>query len=169
LHHTASPDHSCGLTGVVQAADRQQISVATPKASRSRRPCPSWLKLRHRCLALFCRAAQIDFALGVATTATLRGHVATLEASTAARHAASPGEGKRRRYKTFFDGARSWSRVERIIARVEPGPQSTDIHNRRSAVEPGAVELASRLAKGARGSANRQDVAPKKCRIPPTA
>ena len=74
----------------------------------------------------FCRAARIDFALGVATTATLRGHVAALEASTAARHAASPGEGKRRRYKTFFDGARSWSRVERIIARVEAGPQGTD-------------------------------------------
>jgi hypothetical protein len=74
----------------------------------------------------FCRAARIDFALGVATTATLRQHVTALEASTAARHATSPGEGKRRRYKTFFDGARSWSRVERIIARVEAGPQGTD-------------------------------------------
>jgi hypothetical protein len=74
----------------------------------------------------FCRAARIDFALGVATTATLRQHVAALEASTAARHAASADQGKRRRYKTFFDGARSWSRVERIIARVEAGPQGTD-------------------------------------------
>ena len=74
----------------------------------------------------FCRAARIDFALGVATTATLRQHVAALEASTTARHAASAGVGKRRRYKAFFDGARSWSRVERIIARVEAGPQGTD-------------------------------------------
>jgi hypothetical protein len=74
----------------------------------------------------FCRAARIDFVLGVAPTTTLRQHVAALEASTAARHAASPAEGKRRRYKAFFDGARSWSRVERIIARVEAGPQGTD-------------------------------------------
>jgi hypothetical protein len=74
----------------------------------------------------FCRAARIDFALGVATSTTLRGHVAALEASTAARHAASPGEGKLRRYKAFFEGARSWSRVERIVARVEAGPQGTD-------------------------------------------
>ena len=74
----------------------------------------------------FCRAARIDFVLGVAATTTLRQHVTTLEASTAARHAASPAEGKRRRYKAFFDGARSWSRVERIIARVEAGPQGTD-------------------------------------------
>ena len=31
-----------------------------------------------------------------------------------------------RRYKEFLDGAGSWSRVERIIARVEAGPQGTD-------------------------------------------
>jgi hypothetical protein len=74
----------------------------------------------------FCRAARIDFVLGVAATTTLRRHVETPEASTAARHAASPAAGKRRRYKAFFDGARSWSRIERIIARVEAGPQGTD-------------------------------------------
>ena len=36
----------------------------------------------------FCRAARIDFILGVATTTTLRRHVAALEASTARRHPA---------------------------------------------------------------------------------
>ncbi len=74
----------------------------------------------------FCRAARIDFVLGVAATTTLRRHVLALEDSTAARQAARPGEGKLRRYKAFFDGARSWSHVERIIARVETGPQGTD-------------------------------------------
>jgi hypothetical protein len=74
----------------------------------------------------FCRAARIDFVLGVATTTTLRRHVETLEASTARRHAGAQGGDKLRRYKEFHDGAASWSRVERIIARVEAGPQGTD-------------------------------------------
>ena len=74
----------------------------------------------------FCRAARIDFLLGVATTTTLRRHVTTLEASTACRHASAPGGEKLRRYKEFHGGAASWTRVERIIARVEAGPQGTD-------------------------------------------
>lgn len=74
----------------------------------------------------FCRAARIDFLLGVATTTTLRRHVAALEASTARRHTGAPGGEKLRRYKEFHDGAASWTRVERIIARVEAGPQGTD-------------------------------------------
>ena len=74
----------------------------------------------------FCRAARIDFLLGVASTTTLRQHVETLEASTSHRHAGAPGGEKLRRYKEFHDGAASWTRVERIIARVEAGPQGTD-------------------------------------------
>lgn len=74
----------------------------------------------------FCRAARVDFLLGVATSTTLRRHVETLQASTARRHASAPGGEKLRRYKEFHDGAASWSRVERIIARVEAGPQGTD-------------------------------------------
>lgn len=31
-----------------------------------------------------------------------------------------------RRFKEFLDGAASWSRVERIVARVEAGPDGTD-------------------------------------------
>ena len=35
-------------------------------------------------------------------------------------------DGKLRRFKEFFDGAQSWSRVERIIARVEVGEEGPD-------------------------------------------
>ncbi len=74
----------------------------------------------------FCRAQGLDFLLGVASTTTLRRHVEALERSTAARRTAMPGTDKLRRYKEFWDGARSWSRLERIIARVEVGPQGAD-------------------------------------------
>ncbi|MBK1661403.1 IS1380 family transposase [Paracraurococcus ruber] len=74
----------------------------------------------------FCRQARLGFILGVATSSTLRQHVLQLEQSTMARQAARPGDGKLRRYKAFLDGARSWSRVERIMACVEAGPLGTD-------------------------------------------
>jgi hypothetical protein len=74
----------------------------------------------------FCRAERLDFVLGVATTSTLRRHTAVLEQNTASRRAAMPGTDKLRRYKEFWDGAGSWSRVERVIARVEAGPQGAD-------------------------------------------
>lgn len=74
----------------------------------------------------FCRANKLDFIFGVAPTSTLRRHIETLEASTAARYETSPGTRKIRRFKEFLDGAESWSRVERIIARVEVGDQGAD-------------------------------------------
>lgn len=74
----------------------------------------------------FCRAARVDFLLGVASTSTLRRHVQTLEASTARRQASVPSGDKLRRYKEFHDGAASWTRVERIIARVEVSAQGAD-------------------------------------------
>ena len=49
-----------------------------------------------------------------------------LERSTAALRTATPGTEKQRRYKEFLDAAGSWSRVERIIARVEAGPEGVD-------------------------------------------
>ena len=67
-----------------------------------------------------------DYALGVATTTTLRRHIDTLEQSTAARFAAAGGPDKLRRFKEFYDGAASWDRVERIIARIEAGPDGVD-------------------------------------------
>ena len=38
----------------------------------------------------------------------------------------APNRGKVRRFMQFYDAAESWSRVERIIARVEAGPEGTD-------------------------------------------
>ena len=43
-----------------------------------------------------------------------------------ARFEAAPRDGKVRRFKEFFDAAASWSRVERIIARVEAGEEGPD-------------------------------------------
>jgi hypothetical protein len=74
----------------------------------------------------FCRANGLDFILGVAPTRTLRRHVETLEASAKARFEAGPKKAKVRRFKEFYDGAASWSRVERIVARVEAGEEGTD-------------------------------------------
>ena len=73
----------------------------------------------------FCRAGRLDYVLGVAPTNTLRKHTAALEAGTIARAAKAGGE-KLRRFKEFYDGAASWDQVERIIARVEAGPQGGD-------------------------------------------
>jgi Transposase DDE domain group 1 len=74
----------------------------------------------------WCRANGVDFIFGVAPTSTLHRHVERLEASTLARYATAPQAGKVRRYMEFYDGAASWSRVERIIARVEAGAEGTD-------------------------------------------
>ena len=75
----------------------------------------------------FCRAERLDYVLGVAPSTTLRKHITALEASTARRAAPSPtGGAKLRRFKEFYDCAASWDRVERIIARVEGGPQGVD-------------------------------------------
>ena len=74
-----------------------------------------------------CRAMDIRFILGAPTSARLRKHIVGLEAQVAARYAARPaGTDKLRRFTDFYDGAGSWSRTERIIARVETGDQGTD-------------------------------------------
>jgi Transposase DDE domain group 1 len=74
----------------------------------------------------FCRANQVDFVLGVATTPTLRRHIMGLEQSTTNPFPAAGGRDKVRRCKEFYDGAGSWDRVERIIARAEAGPEGVD-------------------------------------------
>jgi Transposase DDE domain group 1 len=74
----------------------------------------------------WCGANGVDYVLGVAPNATLRRHTETLEASAKARFEAAPRDGKVRRFKEFFDAAASWSRVERIIARVEAGEEGPD-------------------------------------------
>lgn len=74
----------------------------------------------------FCRANGLDFIFGVAPSATLRRHVEALEASTKTRFEAGSKTAKVRRFKEFYDGAASWSRTERIVARVEAGPDGGD-------------------------------------------
>ena len=56
----------------------------------------------------------------------MRKHVQGLEAATKSLYEAAPKDGKARRFKEFYDGATSWSRVERIIARVEAGAEGPD-------------------------------------------
>jgi len=74
----------------------------------------------------WCRANRVDWVLGLASNPALRRHVAALEKTTAERFRAAPKRGKVRRFAQFYDAAHSWSRVERIIARVEAGPEGID-------------------------------------------
>ena len=74
----------------------------------------------------WCRANGIDYLLGVAPTSTLLRRVERLQASTIARHAACGIGAKLRRFTEFHDAAASWARVERIVARVEAGPDGVD-------------------------------------------
>ena len=74
----------------------------------------------------WCEANGLDYVLGLAPTSTLRRHITGLEERTAARFEVAPAAGKVRRFKDFFDAAKSWSRVRRIVARVEAGSDGTD-------------------------------------------
>jgi hypothetical protein len=74
----------------------------------------------------WCRANRVDWIFGLATNAALLRHVAVLEKSTVKRFKAAPTRGKVRCFTQFYDAAASWSRVERIIARVESGPEGAD-------------------------------------------
>jgi hypothetical protein len=74
----------------------------------------------------FCRAQGLHYILGRAPSSTLRARVAALEQGTMARYASGATHSKLRRHKEFLDGVVSWSRVERIIARVEASDQGTD-------------------------------------------
>ncbi len=72
-----------------------------------------------------CRANRLDYALGVAPTSTLRKHIVGVEQSLAAKRPTGSVE-KRRCFREFYDGAKSWDRVERVIARIEAGPDGVD-------------------------------------------
>jgi hypothetical protein len=74
----------------------------------------------------WCRANRVDWIFGLAPNVALRRHVMALEKSTAERFKLAPTRGKLRCFTQFYDAAGSWSRVERIIARVEAGPEGTD-------------------------------------------
>jgi hypothetical protein len=74
----------------------------------------------------WCRENRVDWVLGLAPNAALRRHIEALEKTTAERFTVAPARGKVRRFAQFHDAAGSWSRVERIIARVEAGAEGTD-------------------------------------------
>jgi len=74
----------------------------------------------------WCETNRLDYVFGLAPNSTLRRHITGLEESTAARLEAAPTAGKVRRFKEFFDAAKTWSRVRRIVARVEAGSDGTD-------------------------------------------
>jgi hypothetical protein len=74
----------------------------------------------------WCETNSLDYIFGLAPNNTLRRHVTGLEESTAARFAADPSGGKVRRFKEFFDAAKTWRRVRRVVARVEAGSDGTD-------------------------------------------
>jgi hypothetical protein len=74
----------------------------------------------------WCRANRVDWIFGLAPNVALCRHVMALAKSTTERFKLAPTRGKQRRFTQFYDAARSWSRVERIIARVEAGPEGTD-------------------------------------------
>ena len=72
--------------------------------------------------------------LGLAGTKPLHRRTAALAQSTLARYGAAraanpalPADTKVRRFTEFYDGAGSWSRVRRIVARVEAGDQGADV------------------------------------------
>jgi hypothetical protein len=73
--------------------------------------------------------------------------------STKARFEAAPKDGKLRRFKEFFDGAASWSRVERIIARVEVGAEGSDTRFR-------TVAEAVKFANGVKLDRSASDFTP---------
>ncbi len=116
------------------AERRRDQALLAPAAARDPRSLAphrdlGWRADSHYCgpeVLDGCRANGLDTILGVAPTATLRRRVTDLEASTKARFEAAPRDGKLRRFKEFFDGAQSWTRVERIIARVEVGEEGSD-------------------------------------------
>jgi hypothetical protein len=74
----------------------------------------------------WCRSNRVDWIFGLAPNVALSRHVAALQQSIAERFSAALNRSKLRRFLQFYDAAGSWSRVERIIARVEAGPEGTD-------------------------------------------
>jgi hypothetical protein len=74
------------------------------------------------------------YIFGLAGTKPLHRRTARLAQSTLERYAAAKAanpalssETKIRRFTEFYDGAESWSRVRRIVVRVEAGDQGVDV------------------------------------------
>src|SRR6516162_6390292 len=104
---------------------------SAPIGPRSRSCCvPTVIMRPRKCSTGAGRTGSIGF-FGLAPNVALRRHVTALEKSTAerfkeAKAGVASNRGKVRGFMQFYDAAESWSRVERIIARVEAGPEGTD-------------------------------------------
>jgi hypothetical protein len=116
----------------------------------------------------WCRANRVDWVLGLAPNAVLSRHVAALEKSTAERFKAAPTHGKRRRFTQFYDAAQSWSRAERIIARVEAGPEGSDTRS-SSPIFRAAAPNTYTKGSTARAVRPRTTSRPGRTTSPPTA
>jgi hypothetical protein len=101
----------------------------------------------------WCRNNRVDWVLGLAPNAALKRHVEALEKTTAERFTTAPARGKVRRFAQFHDAARSWSRVERIIARVEAGAEGTDTRFIVTNLEGGRAKQLYQRLYCARGQA----------------
>jgi Transposase DDE domain group 1 len=101
----------------------------------------------------WCRANRVDWLFGLAPNAALCRQLTALEKSTAERFKLAPNRGKLRRFMQFWDAAGSWSRVERIIARVEAGPAGTDIRFIVTNLEGGRAKYVYERLYCARGQA----------------
>ena len=101
----------------------------------------------------WCRENRVDWVLGLAPNVALRRHVEALEKATAKRFKAVPDRGKLRRFTQFYDAAQSWCRVERIIARVEVGPEGSDARFIVTSLEGGRAKPLYERLYCARGQA----------------
>lgn len=115
----------------------------------------------------WCRANDVDFILGVG---------AHHDAAQACRGPWKPARWRalkgrrrtRRRFKEFVDGAASWSRVERIIARVEVGAQGSDTRFIVTSLAGGEPRRSTRISTA--GAAQPRTTSSRGRRIsPPTA
>ncbi len=101
----------------------------------------------------WCRANRVDWIFGLAPNVAIRRHVMALETSMSERFELAPPRGKRRRFIQFYDAAASTSRVERIIARVEAGPEGTDTRFIVANLEGGRAKHLYQRLHCARGQA----------------
>ena len=134
-----------GCSAARAASSRPWFVPPNGRAARRSSPsCAGWCARSaptgpapRSCCAPTVIIAAPRFSIGVAPTASTtslasrrpRRCVAMSRISKPARRRGSRprrGDGKLRRFKEFYDGAQSWSRVERIIARVEVGGEGPD-------------------------------------------
>ena len=75
----------------------------------------------------FCEAAGIDYAFGLPTNATLRGLIEAAANNVRVRRTKDDALVLRRYAETRY-GARSWSQLRRLAARIEANTLGLDIH-----------------------------------------